>query len=290
MLDKGEKSEQEISQSDIGGSATSINISKIEKVEVNNYITIIKYDEKNKGKEIKAWEAEKEIFSFDDSNIIDIIKEDLKHTEEIAKNIKEETKNFFFLLPPQHKGFFINALRIIKKEENLRLSSERKVSKSTEGKESKEMIELLNDLETEMVLTSGGLPEDYHKIYNIIRSKDLNKKVLPKVQELFMKHGNIPNCAKEFNDWWTERLRKHPYAVFVHNQKSSDLKTEILGKIENSEKMDVEVFARGSFRIKMAELVCTDVVNNTLKGYEAKPTYSKIGLDDSVCITFVKKA
>lgn len=282
---------QSVSQKDVGGSAqaTNINIQSVqnlisaEKVVIQSkspYFDAKKYEETDKEK----WNNDELIISIADMEMIKGIIKDAEEVEEAIPRIVA-MKELFELLPKNHKSLLVIAIKTMIKEDKIRS----KVLTSDSTKVSDETLDLMNILENEDELKkksfSLGYYINYKKVYNIIRSGDLDNKILPYIKQLKKEHGGDESAFREaFLVYWGSRLSNHPYAVFISSQDKAMLKGEILSKFDNSEGELVRVFAKGRGRIIKASWICNEIA--ILKGLKLEEEKYQIGYDEASTFIF----
>lgn len=275
---------QSINQEKIDGDATASNVHihypqnvTINYGKVSNKLTTKKFEEGD----LQSWEDEENTISIEDMNMIRGL---IKKEEEVEEAIPviNSMRVVFELLPKSHKGSFITVIETIIKENKIT----KKLNEGSQEELSEELINLVEEMSDEERFSkvfSQEVYSEYKKIYNIIRSGDLESKVIPFIQNLIKKYKKDSQTIKEeFLTYWARRLENHPYAVFISNQRSDYLKFEIISKIGNKEKENIKVFARRPDKILLARSICQKIAKDmSLKLQERE---YKIGYDK--CITF----
>lgn len=269
---------------------TNIKIDTVEELElhihygnITDSIETKKFDDKlSKTK----WENEETLISIDD---FEVIKNVIKSEKEVKEAIPLISTyiDFFKILPKIHKGLFISAINTILRED--KITKHVSDGANTSNTINEELIEVIKNLEEDERFSSiftHEVYEDYKKVYNIIRSGDLSRKVLPFIEKL-KKDNTELKYEIVFEKYWFQRLANHPYAVFLSNEGSFNqerLKIKVLDKFENEENENVRVYARGDPRIILARAICISIAQE--KRLKIKENPSKIGFDNHIEFMF----
>jgi len=229
------------------------------------------------------WENEETVISVEDINMI---KEIIQKEEEIKETlpILEKFKLILNFLPKTQKGLLITALLTIIRED--RLSKKLYGGGGNINEFDDEIIGLLKEEEeNENYRKTFTLEiyDDYKKIYNLIRCKDLERKVIPFIQKLIKTTTGDEEIKAKFQKYWYSRLDYHPYCIFV-NSVNEKWKIEILNKFDNKEKEQVRVYARDSIRTKFAKKICDEIAE--IKGIKIKINQYYLGSQIAFEIVF----
>lgn len=275
-----EKDSQGINVKDVSGDVSAKNIVVNAKTaifygDLSPELSIKQFDKEDKNK----WNNEDLIISVED---MEMIKSIIKNEEEVKKTLPllSKYKSFFELLPKNHKGLLINAMKRMIREDRITNKILRKKSNIDEIDE--DILSLLDDLENDDEFSkefSHEFYEDYRKVYNLVRSQDVTRKILPFIKKLKDGNNNEEEIKERFYRFWYSRLENHPYAIFIDSWiDRRRLLSQIYEKINNLEKERVRIYARGITRIRITRAICKSFGEKG--GYQVQEEKSFISLDD----------
>jgi len=279
---KKEKDNQKISAKNAGDvNATNLNIGTVKNLTIisSELIKAKKFQEEDKEK----WEKEETIFSSED---IEMINQIIKSEEEVKETLPFLAlyKEVFDVLPKDQKGLFLTALRNIIREDRLskKLFGKDNVIIENLDRETMNILQIMEEEENYNKIFASDFYEDYKKIYNIIRSRDLERQVIPFIEKI-KKTTPEQDLNRKFERYWNRRLDNHPYAVFI-NFIRDKWRFDILGKFDNNEKEDVRVYARSSIRVSFAKTICKEIAKD--RKCKIKINNYPIGSSEAVEIIF----